>query len=158
LWGNEEDKSNFLESWLMKESRDYTERRLHERSRLHNIVIGILNSDEPGAIGSIIDISLGGVRCTYDELTMAPNDRPCHSIDLIADDQYLGDIPCECAWNVNVETESFSKLTNLRQCGIQFGKLTPSQIFLLRSFINHCGGNGTNNINSNVHMSAMKLD
>jgi hypothetical protein len=123
----------------MKKSRDYTERRQHERSCLQNFVIGILSSDEPVTIGSITDISLGGVRCTYDELRMAPNDNFFHSIDLIADNHYLGDIPCEYAWDVKVETESFSKLTHLRQCGIQFGKLTPNQIFLLRSFINRCG-------------------
>jgi hypothetical protein len=123
----------------MEESRDYTERRQHERSYLQNLVVGILSSDEPLAIGSITDISLGGVKCTYDELRMAPDDRLFHSIDLIAEDHYLGDIPCECAWDVNLETESFSKLTNLRQYGIQFGELTPNQIFLLRSFINRCG-------------------
>ncbi len=123
----------------MKESRDYTERRQHERSYLQNLVVGILNSGEPVAIGSISDISMGGVKCIYDDLRMAPNDSPFHSIDLIADDHYLADIPCECAWGVKVETESFSKLTNLRQYGVQFGKLTPNQIFLLRSFINHCG-------------------
>jgi hypothetical protein len=123
----------------MEESRDYTERRQHERSYLQNLVVGILNSGEPVAIGSITDISLGGVKCIYDELRMAPDDTPFHSIDLIADDHYLGDLPCECAWDVNLETESFSKLTNLRQYGIQFGKLTPNQIFLLRSFINRCG-------------------
>ena len=142
----------------MKESRDYTEQRQHERSYLHNIVVGILSSGEPVAIGSITDISLGGVRFTYDELTMAPNDNPCHSIDLIADDYYLGDIPCEYAWNIKVETESFFNLTNLRQCGIQFGKLTPNQIFLLRSFINRCGVNGINGINSKIHMSAINHD
>ncbi len=123
----------------MEESKDYTERRQHKRSYLQNLVVGILNSGEPVAIGSITDISLGGVRCTYDELRMAPDDTLFHSIDLIADDHYLGDLPCESAWDVKVETESFSKLTNLRQYGIQFGKLTPNQIFLLRSFINRCG-------------------
>ena len=149
---NEEDNSNFLYFekpgswhrnflglWRMKESRDFTEQRQHERSYLQNFVVGILSSGEPVAIGSITDISLGGVRCTYDELTMAPNDSSFHSIDLIADSHYLGDIPCEYAWDVKVETKSFSKLTNLRRCGIQFGKLTPNQIFLLRSFINRCG-------------------
>ena len=123
----------------MKLSRDYTERRQHERSYLQNLVVGILSSGEPVAIGSITDISLGGVKCIYDELRMASDDIPFHSIDLIADDHYLGDIPCECAWDVKVETESLSKLTNLRQYGIQFGELTPNQIYLLRSFINRCG-------------------
>ena len=142
----------------MKKSRDFIEQRQHKRAFVQNLIVGILNSDEPVSIGSITDISLGGVKFTNNELKMAPDERPINSIDLIADSHYLIEIPCESAWNVKLAVESDSKLIDLRQWGIQFGKLTPSQIFLLRSFINHCGGNGTNNINSNVHMSAMKLD
>ena len=48
----------------MKEREDFTERRQHERACVQNLVVGILNSGEPITIGSITDISLGGVRCT----------------------------------------------------------------------------------------------
>ena len=140
----------------MKERRDFTERRQHERACMQNFVVGILNSGEPITIGSITDISLGGVRCTYNDLKMAPNDNPIHSIvsiDLIADGYYLVDIPCEFAWDVKVEMETFSELTDSRQCGIQFGKLSPNQIFLLRSFINRCASLGINGITSSVHIT-----
>ena len=137
----------------MKESRTYTERRLHERSSVQNFVVGILNSGESVTIGSITDISLGGVRCTYNDLRMVSNDSPINSIDLIADGYYLVDVPCEYVWEVKVETESHSKLTDLGQCGIQFGKLPPNQIFLLRSFINRCASLGTKGITSNVHIT-----
>ena len=138
----------------MKENKDYTERRQHERSSVQNLVVGILNSDESVTIGSIDDISLGGARCTYNELRVAPNEILCHSVDLIADGQYLVDIPCQYAWDDKVEMESYSKLTDLRQCGIQFGKLTPNQIFLLRSFINHCVSHGVvNGITSKSHIA-----
>ena len=140
----------------MKERRDFTERRQHERACVQNLVVGILNSGEPITIGSITDISLGGVRCTYNDLRMAPNDSPIHSIvsiDLIADGYYLVDIPCGFAWDVKVEMESHSKLTDLGQCGIQFGKLPPNQIFLLRSFINRCASLGIKCIASNVHIT-----
>ena len=120
----------------MKENKNYTERRQHERSSVQNFVVGILNSGESVTIGSITDISLGGVKFTYHELKMAPDDSPIHSIDIIADNHNLVDIPCEYVWDDTVETESDSKLTDLRQCGIQFGKLTPNQKLLLRSFIN----------------------
>ena len=137
----------------MIESRDYTEKRQHERACVQNIVVGILNSDEPVTMGSITDISLGGVKCTYNELRMAPDDSPVHSIDLIANSYDLADIPCECAWNVKAEEETFSKLTNLRQCGIKFVELTPNQIYLLRSFINRCASLGINAIDSNVDIT-----
>ena len=136
----------------MKERRDFTERRQHERACVQNLVVGILNSGEPITIGSITDISLGGVRCTYNDLRMVSNDSPINSIDLIADGYYLVDVPCEYVWEVRVETESYSKLTDLGQCGIQFGKLPPNQIFLLRSFINRCASLGIKGITSNVHI------
>ena len=120
---------------------------------MQNLVVGILNSGEPITIGSITDISLGGVRCTYNDLRMVSNDSPINSIDLIADGYYLVDVPCEYVWDVKVETESHSKLTDLGQCGIQFGKLPPNQIFLLRSFINRCASLGIKGITSNVHIT-----
>ena len=137
----------------MKESRNFTERRLHERSSVQNFVVGILNSGESVTIGSITDISLGGARCTYNELKMAPDDGTFHSIDLIADGHYLVDLPCENAWDARVEAESYSKLTDLRQCGVQFGELTPNQIFLLRSFINHCASLRVNGTTPDVHIN-----
>ena len=137
----------------MKENKNYTERRQHERSSVQNFVVGILNSGRSVTIGSVSDISMGGARCTYNELKMAPDDGTYHSIDLIADGQYLVDFPCENAWDTKVETESFSKLTDLRQCRVQFGKLTPNQIFLLRSFINHCSYLKIKNITPDVHIN-----
>jgi len=137
----------------MEESPDYTERRQHKRASVQNIVVGMLNIGELETIGSITDISLGGVKYTYNELRTAPLKRPIHSIDLIADSNFLFDIPCEYAWENAVETKPQSKLTNLRQCGIQFGKLTLNQIFLLRSFINRCASLRINSVTSNVYMT-----
>lgn len=119
----------------MNKNEDFTERRQHERASVQNIVVAILNSDEPVTIGLISDISLGGVKYTH-ELTMALNDTPIHSIDLIADSNCLMmDIPCEPVWNVDVKKKPNSTIRDLRQCGIQFGELTPNQVFLLKSII-----------------------
>ena len=122
----------------MNKSQDYDERRQHARAYLQNIVVGVLNSEGPDIIGSITDISLGGVKYTYNEFRTAPPKRPIHSIDLISESHYLFDLPCEEVWDNIVETGPDSKLTNLKPCGFQFGKLTPNQVFLLRSFINRC--------------------
>ena len=136
----------------MKKSRESTELRQHERASVQTIVVGILNSGESITIGSIADISLGGVKLTYQELKMVPDDNSIHSIDLIADSYNLIDIPCENVWEVNVEKEPESKVSDLKQCGIQFGKLTTNQNFLLRSFINRYATLEINNKTSNVHM------
>jgi len=137
----------------MNKSSDPGERRQHERASVQTIVIGMLNSGESITTGSITDISLGGVKFTYHEHRMEPEDSPIESIDLMAGIHNLVDIPCKYAWDVTVETESDSKLTYLRQCGIQFGKLTPNQIFLLRNFINHGTSLGINGITSDDHIT-----
>ena len=136
----------------MKARRDFTERRKHERSSVLNIVLGILNSDEPVMIGLINDISLGGVKYTQ-KLKMVPNDNPIHSIDLIADNNCLMiDIPCKYAWNVGIQKESDSESGDLRQCGIQFGKLTPNQTFLLKGLIKHYKTLGTKGVVPSAHI------
>lgn len=135
----------------MNTKTGYTERRQHKRASVQNVVVGILNSDDPVAIGSITDISMGGVKCTYNEPRMAPDTSPIHSIDIIAGSHYLVDIPCEYAWNDRVEGETSSQLTDVRRCGLQFGNLTPNQIFLLQSFINGCAADSDIGVKTNAY-------
>ncbi|KPK00631.1 MAG: hypothetical protein AMJ60_00365 [Desulfobacterales bacterium SG8_35] len=139
----------------MKGRRDFTERRQHERAFAQNLIVAILNTEEPVTIGLINDISLGGVKYTY-ELTMAPGNTPIHSIDLIAESKHLIDIPCEYAWNVDLEGKSYSNSRYLRQCGIQFGRLNPDQIFILRSLINRCTSHGLEGITPNIYIACSR--
>jgi len=132
-------------------SRYSTERRQYERARLQNIVIGILNSDEVFTIGLINDISVCGVNFTH-EISMTPDATPIHSINLIADNKCLIDLPCASIWHSTVEEHSDFKIKNLQHCGIQFGKLNPDQLFMLKSIINRCTSLGTSGIISNVHL------
>jgi hypothetical protein len=136
----------------MNESRDNMERRKHVRASVQNVVVGILNSGDPVAIGSITDISMGGVKCTYTEPRMAPEVNSIHSIDLIAGSHYLVDIPCDYAWNDRLEKDSTSQLTDVRRCGLQFGTLTPNQVFLLQSFINGCAPLGLDDTGVKPHI------
>ena len=133
----------------MNENNDYIESRQHTRAKMNNIVVGILNSKEPETIGTITDISLGGVKCVYYELRMELHKRSFfHSIDLIAGSHYVLEIPCKYVWDGEVETESYTKLTNIRQCGIQFGKLAPIQTFMLNKFIDICVSQGIKSLTS----------
>lgn len=136
----------------MNGGRDLTDRRAHERARVQNIVVGFLNTDEIVTPGLIDDISLGGV-CFTHELGIEPVASSIHSIDLIADSNILHDIPCEYAWKLVVDRESYIDSRYLRRCGIRFGRLNPDQIFQLRSLINRCTSLGTQNIDSNVRLT-----
>jgi hypothetical protein len=124
------------------ESKKTTERRQHKRASVKNVVVGVLNTGEPGLIGSITDISYGGVKFTYHEFRTEFKKDPIHSIDLIADSNYMLDFPCSYAWNKKVGTEPGWK-SNLRQYGIQFGKLNPWQLSLLRSIVDDCASLGS---------------
>jgi len=130
-------------------SKKSTERRQHTRTSVKHIVVGVLSSGEPGLIGSITDISLGGVKFTYHEFRTEFKKDPIHSIDLIADSNYMLDFPCSYAWNKKIETEPGWK-SNLRQYGIQFGKLTSWQFSLLRSIINDCSSLGSDRATPDV--------
>ena len=136
----------------MKEKVEFSERRQYERAKVQHIVLGILNGDAPVTIGLINDISLGGVNFTL-ELEKIPPATSIHSIDLIAEGNFLNEIPCEYAWNYAVVKKNYTNSKDLRQCGIQFGKLNPDQIFQLRSIINSCTSLGTRNIKANIRLN-----
>lgn len=136
----------------MSASQDLTDRREHERAKVQNIIVGFLNSDEIITTGLINDISLGGV-CFTHELGIEPVAFSIHSIDLIAENNILNDIPCNYVWKIIVDRESYHNSRYLRQCGIQFGELTPDQIFQLRSLINSCTSLGTQNIAATVRLT-----
>jgi len=135
----------------MNENTNFAERRQHKRSGVKQIVVGVLKSSRPEIIGAITDISLSGVKFTYNELNNAPPKDSFRSISLIADANYLYDIPCNCAWNNRVTTESDSELRPLRQYGIQFGKLNPWQLLLLKNIIDECVYLNDPNITANAN-------
>ena len=119
----------------MKENTDFTERRKHTRTSVKNIIIGVINSGRPKIMGYITDISLSGVRFIDYKIRKTSPKQPIHSIDIITDKNCLFNIPCDCVWHKGVETEVDSKLTDVKQYGIQFGKLTSSQFSSLISII-----------------------
>jgi hypothetical protein len=122
----------------MSESSAHQERRQHPRLPVTSGIIAVLISSSPEIIGSVSDISLGGVKITYHKPTESELDCTKLKVDLISDDRYVEAIPCSNAWDQAVEDSSFLAAGELRQCGIHFTQLNPNQLFLLRSFINRC--------------------
>jgi c-di-GMP-binding flagellar brake protein YcgR len=129
----------------MKKIKDPAERRRHTRTSVKHVIVGVLNIGEPGLIGSIADISLGGVKFTYHEFRTESQRDSIESIDLIADNNYMLDFPCSSAWNKRVETAPGWE-SNLRQYGIKFGRLTPWQLSILRSIISESSSGGSDSV------------
>jgi hypothetical protein len=110
----------------------YKEHRKQVRAKMHNTVVGILNSNVTVTIGTIIDISLGGVKCANYEIRMEPDNRnSVDSIDLIAGSYSILGLPCKPIWESEGESE-----------GNSVCELTPKQIFLLKKFIDICVSEG----------------
>ena len=122
----------------MAENTAYHERRQHQRSRVSSGVIAVLITSSPEIIGSVSDISLGGVKVTYHDPKKRDIDFTNLKVDLISDDRFVESIPCTNAWDCTMEKSNFFGAEDLRQCGVQFVGLTPNQMFLLRGFINRC--------------------
>ncbi len=122
----------------MSESSGYDERRQHQREQVSSNVIAVLITSSPEIIGSVKDISLGGIRITYYDPRNINFDYSKLKVDLISDDRFVEAIPCSNAWDCVVKANEPMATEDLRQCGIQFEEMTPNQLFLLRGFINRC--------------------
>ena len=124
----------------MAESIYYADRREHKRSPVTNGVTAVLITSSPEVIGSVIDISMGGIKMAYHEQKNTPIDLAELKVDLISDDRFVEAIPCKNAWYHSPLDSSLDAgaTGDLRQCGIEFMDLTPNQAFLLKGFINRC--------------------
>ena len=132
----------------------YTDQRKHDRSKIQSIVVGILNSNYSIKIGSIVNISLGGVKCIFNELRLNSTNNKIYSIDLIADNYSVLGIPCKSLWEVEEEPEVNTELTTKRLYGIQFGMLTPTQTLLLENFIEVFNHQRNKNVSSGFPITA----
>ena len=138
----------------MKEHDDFCEKREHIRASMHSTVVGILNSKDPETIGTIADISLGGAKCTYYEFKVGPSKKNSfHTIDLIAGNQYVLEVPCRYVWDGDMETKFHTTSTIVKQCGIEFGELAPIQTYMLGKFIDNCVSEGIKSLAPDLSIS-----
>jgi c-di-GMP-binding flagellar brake protein YcgR len=124
----------------MAESVYYSDRRQFKRALASQGATAVLITSSPEVIGSIVDISMGGVKITYHNQKDTDLDYSELKVDLISDDRFVEAIPCKNAWDREAEVVLPHEAGDLRQCGIEFMELTPNQAFLLKGFIRRCGG------------------
>ena len=104
------------------------------RSRLQDCAYVILSRPSDAGAGVLLNISMGGLMFEY--ITMkAPSIEATELEILMPNGEFrLGGIPCQGIWDkatAQVSTTSLHK----RQCGVQFGQLTQSQIVQLEYFV-----------------------
>ena len=110
------------------------EQRQHKRFRVPKTTFVAL-WPEFLRVGQVADISMGGLAFRHLRGEEPPNGSLELDLFLAGRSFYLYRVPSEMIWNLDpVEASSYNS-QNLRQCGLRFGELTPSQTAQLEYFV-----------------------
>jgi hypothetical protein len=123
----------------MTDGKKRVERRKHKRFRVQEGAFVILSPSDTGA-GRLKNISMGGLMFEY--VTVKTPSINATEVEIFLTDSLfrLYQVPCHSVWDLPVYKSS-SSLLQKRQCGVQFGELSPHQISRLEYFIqNHTTG------------------
>jgi hypothetical protein len=90
-------------------------------------------------LGTIKDISRGGLAFEYIALEARGGDESAIDIFLTGNGFYLSRIPCKVVYDTQMVKEegAFQHLIEMRRCGIQFGELEPPMAEQLSFFLDH---------------------
>lgn len=114
------------------------ERRSEKRYAAKDGAIGAffpVTSSDSFLVGQIVDISRGGLSLRY--FTNGQGNNPPPRLDIFGSSRpliYIGNVPGEIVYDhevVNVPGSNFK----IKQCGVQFGKLSKSQLSNLNYFM-----------------------
>ena len=117
----------------MSMRRNVVERRRHNRFRVKDGASVVLRAHFL-ELGEIIDVSKGGLAFRY-----IPSQQPSNGLFqlaiLLGDGSfYLADIPFMIISDFEINDNPFRSL-KISRCGVQFGKLTRSQVSEMEYFI-----------------------
>ena len=122
---------------LMVNPKNTKERRKYKRYRFLGGGIALIPLQSAKVLGSIRDISLGGVGVTYIEEQAKLRDFSELKADMMEDKFYCKEIHCKKVWDKKVINDIPVISAKIRQSGLQFINLSPDQLFQLQDFINN---------------------
>lgn len=122
---------------LMVNPTNTKERRKHKRYRFLGGGIALIPLQSAKVLGSIRDISIGGVGVTYIEEQATLRDCPELKADMMEEKFYCKEIDCKNVWDKEVINDIPVISAKIRQSGLQFINLSPDQLFQLQDFINN---------------------
>jgi hypothetical protein len=106
-----------------------SERRRHERFQVKNPAF-VFDSFR---VGKIVNLSMDGLAFTYDGREHWP--QGIAALDLLIDEEiFLNRLPVRVVSDLIIAEESRYQMVT-RQCGVQFGRLSSSQLHQLEYFI-----------------------
>lgn len=113
------------------------ERRVNARLRPMRMTYVALRPDFI-KLGRLLDISLDGLSFQYIAYDDQSEDTTFFNIDLFMNkySYHLKTVPCKRIYDTaNNDGMVFAKRLELRRCGLQFKKLTETQVLLLKYYL-----------------------
>ena len=111
------------------------ERRRYKRYRFLGGTIVLMPLQSAAMLGSIRDISAGGVGVAYIYEDTKLNESEELKADMVEDRFYCKEIQCNNIWDKEVVNDLPVIAAKMRQCGLQFIDLSPDQLSQLKSFV-----------------------
>jgi len=117
------------------------EKRKYYRFQVRATVLAQFNSDSD-ALGTIQNVSRGGLAFHY-YIDSGKRPPKLIEIDIFSanNEIYLPRIPVRVVADIKIADAIVSNFFTMRRCGVQFGKLTFSQMSRLKYFIGDCAIN-----------------
>ena len=115
------------------------DRREFSRFTVHDGAYVLVKPSDMG-VGRLVNIGMSGL--AFDYVTdRAPSLEVFELEVFLTDSSFrLIDVSCQCIWDLAIY-EIPTTFLHKRRCGVQFGKLTPTQVSQLEYFIqNHTTG------------------
>lgn len=110
-----------------------TERRKHQRYQVPNLVIAVPQKSH-SQVARIVNISKGGMAVRYVDQTDWLGEAS--EIDILVNSNFfMTSIPVEGIRDFKVDNQVSFSIIRERQCGLQFGPLSPDQEHLLDELI-----------------------
>lgn len=120
---------------LMNNQKAIDERRQYKRYRFLGGGIALIPLQSATVLGSIRDISIGGVGVTYIDDDAKLNEFSELKADMMEENFYCKEIHCKNIWDKAIVNDLPVITAKMRQSGLQFINLSPDQLSQLKGFI-----------------------
>jgi hypothetical protein len=117
-----------------QEHKHSLEKREHKRYNINSGAFALLKTNELEILGSIKDISTGGLCLSHIDENKKLNGSKI-TINLICDDNCFEDFIGRNIWNVEEDGGFMAAMVKMRRRGLKFEHLSPDKELELQKFI-----------------------
>ena len=124
----------------MTSTETMKDRRQHRRYDLDSGGFALIRSDDTEILGSIKNISTGGLSLSHIDDCEGLAELSRLAINLISEKLYAQEFKGRSVWNSNEESGFSTSRVNMRCCGIAFEQLNSEMRTQLNEFITSLSG------------------